>query len=182
VSLLPRFIQFNQDRLGTNRKHSFKTCFCRRQGPEDVRHKARRLLPAGKKTALFEPFIHKKINILPRQARDKHRENSKKGPFSRSTSPRGYLRTKTSGGRWPTSGASVAASPTVRLRTQTGKKNAILAPFLYKNDHFYQDRLGTNIVLGKALKKEWCFLIAVLHRPGTTSSKRCLQTTPTHGR
>jgi hypothetical protein len=36
-----------------------------------------------------------------------------------------------------------------------GLKNAILAPFLYKNDHFYQDRLGTNI--GKALKKEWRF-------------------------
>ena len=30
---------------------------------------------------LFEPFFYIKTNILPRQARDKHRENSKKGPF-----------------------------------------------------------------------------------------------------
>jgi hypothetical protein len=40
------------------------------------------LLRRGKKTALFEPFIYLKINILPRQARDKHGENSKKVPFS----------------------------------------------------------------------------------------------------
>ena len=31
----------------------------------------------GKETRLFAPFIHKMI-ILPRQARDEHRENSKK--------------------------------------------------------------------------------------------------------
>eukprot|EP01046_Picozoa_sp_COSAG06_P017324 COSAG06_NODE_1172_length_10425_cov_7.741042_7_plen_93_part_00 len=35
---------------------------------------------AGEKTALFQPFVYKMI-ILPRQARDKHRENSKKGRF-----------------------------------------------------------------------------------------------------
>ena len=31
-------------------------------------------------TWLFEPFIYKKIIFLPRQARDKHRENSPKKP------------------------------------------------------------------------------------------------------
>jgi hypothetical protein len=34
----------------------------------------------GAKNGIFEPFIYK-TNILPRQARDKHRENSKKMPF-----------------------------------------------------------------------------------------------------
>ena len=34
----------------------------------------------GKKTALFEPYLYKMI-ILPRQARDRHRENSKKAHF-----------------------------------------------------------------------------------------------------
>jgi hypothetical protein len=32
-----------------------------------------------RKNGLFEPYIYSKTNILPRQARDKHRENSKKG-------------------------------------------------------------------------------------------------------
>jgi chitinase len=41
--------------------------------PEDV---------GGKKTALLS-HLYIKINILPRQARDKHRENSKKVPFSK---------------------------------------------------------------------------------------------------
>jgi Leucine-rich repeat (LRR) protein len=40
------------------------------------------LQPAVSQNGLFEPFIYKKTNILPRQARDKHRGNSKtKGRF-----------------------------------------------------------------------------------------------------
>jgi len=38
---------------------------------------------AGEKTALFEPFIYKS-HIFTKTVRGKHRENSKKVPFSRS--------------------------------------------------------------------------------------------------
>jgi len=34
-----------------------------------------------RENGIFEPFIYK-MHYLPRQARDKHRENSKKMPFS----------------------------------------------------------------------------------------------------
>ena len=41
------------------------------------------------KAVFFEPFISKTI-ILPRQAREKHKELSKNGPFS-CRDPRGWL-------------------------------------------------------------------------------------------
>ena len=41
----------------------------------------------GKETRLFAPFIYKMI-VLPRQARDKHRENSIKDVFMQSSACR----------------------------------------------------------------------------------------------
>jgi hypothetical protein len=37
--------------------------------------------PPGEKTPLFGRFYTKKEHFTPRQARDKHRKNSKKMPF-----------------------------------------------------------------------------------------------------
>jgi|EP01046_Picozoa_sp_COSAG06_P053560 extradiol dioxygenase family protein len=38
-----------------------------------------------------------------------------------------------------------------------GAKNASFAPFLTKNDHFYQDRLGTNIGISTQKEINACF-------------------------
>jgi hypothetical protein len=76
--------------------------------------------------------------MLPRQARDKHKENSNNRPFShRSLSAR-----------------STSLLCSTELAWGSGcEKRHFLEPLIYKNRTFYQDRLGTNI--GKALKKEW---------------------------
>jgi hypothetical protein len=42
----------------------------------------------GKETRLFAPFYTKDASFLPRQARDKHRENSEKGALLQQTRSR----------------------------------------------------------------------------------------------
>jgi hypothetical protein len=85
----------------------------------------------GAGNAVLEPFsLHKTIH-LPRQARDEHKETRKRGAAS-------------AGWRIP---------PV--LWSVVGEENGIFEPFIYKNETFYQDRLGTNI--GK-LQKDAVFL------------------------
>jgi hypothetical protein len=69
---------FYQDRLRTNIGKALK---------REMRSLLRSVTPpqpasAVRKTALLRHLYHIKTNILPRQARDKHRENSKKDRFS----------------------------------------------------------------------------------------------------
>jgi hypothetical protein len=47
---------------------------------------------AGARKRHFLSHLYIKINILPRQARDKHRENSKKVPFSQEEAKRTMLK------------------------------------------------------------------------------------------
>jgi len=48
--------------------------------------------PAVRKKTVFLSHLHIKESILPRQARDRHKENSKTGPVSlRHCEPRGFL-------------------------------------------------------------------------------------------
>eukprot|EP01046_Picozoa_sp_COSAG06_P031807 COSAG06_NODE_3130_length_5807_cov_14.069727_2_plen_117_part_00 len=65
---------FCQDRLGTNIGKALKIRVAFFAGARAAQ---------GKKTA-FLSHLYIKMMILPRQARDNHRENSKKVPFSRS--------------------------------------------------------------------------------------------------
>ena len=103
-------------------------------------------MPAGKKKkhasslpslrAIYQLML--KMIILPRQARDKHRENSKRDAFSYST----ILTCMWRG----------------CLRPVRNRRLLFCAIFiLIKNpSSFYQDRLGTNT--GKTLKRAACFL------------------------
>ena len=82
----------------------------------------------------FLSHLYIKSNILPRQARDEHRENSKKVPFSlRAGCPRNH--------------------PAVRQV----RKRYCLSVCTFKRS-FCQDRLGTNI--GRTQKREPFFLQA----------------------
>ena len=126
-------------------------------GSPGSRHPSKRALHEAvrsKKRQLFD-FLIKTI-VLPRQARDEHRENSKremrlyiyKCLFSFlagevEAQPR-VERQRLSGQRGGGGGAA--------LRRRVVRKTPLFEPFsnantirFYKNDRFYQDRLGTNI-------------------------------------
>jgi hypothetical protein len=77
----------------------------------------------GKKTALFVRFYTKFI-ILPRQARDKHRENSKKSTV--------FLLQR----------AHAREAEDATPRDQGGKKTPLFAPFIYKSHPFTKTGSG----------------------------------------
>jgi hypothetical protein len=68
----------------------------------------------GEKTA-FLRHLYIKIIFLPRQARDKHRKNSKKSPFSRSCPQRAAI---------------------------TGKQTELFCPLSQNDDRFTKPGLG----------------------------------------
>ena len=71
-------------------------------------------LPAGAKNGLFEPFMHK-CTFLPRQARDKHRENSSKRPFQSAD----YLRPSLRGRRQQQARGQALARPLARAKKES---------------------------------------------------------------
>jgi hypothetical protein len=74
----------------------------------------------------FLRHLYIKINILPRQARDEHRENSKKVPFSLSDDPKGALlellvlssKPESSTGTAAANGAAAAAEEAAAFRSE----------------------------------------------------------------
>jgi hypothetical protein len=119
---------FYQDRLGTNTgtshfKWEYRVLAVRRvdTGKGDALQKVR-----GRKTSFWSHFDTKNLIVLPRQARDKHRETTQqKAVFA-------------------------AAHRQVEAREQRFQPDRyengplFLSTFHAKNDQFYQDRLGTN--------------------------------------
>jgi len=84
----------------------------------------------GEKTALFFHFYIEMI-ILPRQARDKHRENSKRDRFLAANC-------KHMQQQW----AALEALYTAKRAKAIGAKNGIFEPFIYKTDQFTKTGLG----------------------------------------
>jgi hypothetical protein len=113
---------FCQDRLGTDIQGKLKKeCmpfYCKQATPGDTImergswHDELLILSKGEKTVYLSHLYIKTI-ILPRQARDKHRENSKKRAFSHQELRR-PLRPARMGGtarmRWARSGARCSSS------------------------------------------------------------------------
>jgi hypothetical protein len=96
-----------------------------------------------RKRVFSRHFILKLIS-LPRHAREKHRENSKKDAFLQGCAREGP------DGCEDEDEDCVLTQCTDRS-SGAGKKTAVFALHSNENDHFYQDRLGTSI--GHALKK-----------------------------
>jgi predicted nicotinamide N-methyase len=110
----------------------------------------RRVVELVRKTPLFEPFIYKCI-MLPRQARDKHRETLKKRRFLQGA-----------GVGLPALAASLAVGGGVggakevvmtdmypellqlmeRNLAANGQKTVLFQPFIYKSDHFIKTGSG----------------------------------------
>jgi hypothetical protein len=80
----------------------------------------------------FFSHLYIKMMILPRQARDKHRENSKKVPFSRRRS---------------------GAARTAALPPSAGAAASFLRAFLHWKPRLYQAKLGTTFELSKKAYK-----------------------------
>ena len=138
-------------------------------------------LGAGDRT-VFLRHLYIQMMILPRQARDKHRESTQKDRFVAAArlNVSVVCRQAWMGGQYslihytsfkplPDYWASVLHKQLTgtAVLDVTGslvrKKSASFAPFHATNVSFYQDRLGTNI--GKALKKrDLCVLLQGMGR------------------
>ena len=110
--------------------------------------------------------------VLPRQARDKHKENSKKRDiFLRYDLPTCMTKYLMLGMSLPDVIAGATSKPAEMLGrgwderigslgvgcAENSKLNAFLEPFLYCKRCFYQDRLGINIARGNTRRKEGGF-------------------------
>eukprot|EP01046_Picozoa_sp_COSAG06_P010946 COSAG06_NODE_612_length_13800_cov_14.100650_13_plen_112_part_00 len=100
---------------------------------------------AGKKTVFLRCHIYLETTILPRQARDKHRETALKKQTSV------FLQAPLG-----STGCGTIVCVTCTGMSAVGKNGLFEMPFIHKKRAFYQDRLGTN--MGK-LEKERPFVL-----------------------
>jgi hypothetical protein len=108
------------------------------------------------KNGLFKPLMYK-TNILPRQARDKHRESTQK----RTVCPQESTGTCTAlpdcQQIWTRnlSNGDVALTFVNYTQVLVCENNGLFLPFLHKRT-FYQDRLGTDIGKSTQNKRPFC--------------------------
>ena len=96
---------------------------------------------SGEKTPLFAPFIYK-MHYFTKEARDKHRENSKKERFL------ACCRRSLVGSLWRRGACGTASC--------LGKETVtVFAPILYRNDHFA--KTGSGQTWGKSTQKTLVF-------------------------
>jgi hypothetical protein len=144
---------FYQDRLGTNiGETQNRDAFCagRCDPPLDYWFASDEPGLAQVRKRHFLSHLYIKCIILPRQARDKHRENSKKVPFSRSAAlapinlhhAHRHARRRTLGQRFDSRWRVIRPGACWRQGQERCEQRLCFAQFLYQNDHFAKTGSG----------------------------------------